>query len=218
MTKNKTTKSDKARKLFRQGYSVVEVTKQVGMNYGHAYNVMRSMVFETEEPKAEVAAEPDRQELRRATQGKVVARIAANKHEVPEHQQHLIAEHYWDGVGDRVWCKHGIDQLGEMCEVCWSKTVAKPEPTGVDALLTERGSRYGNFLDTARITQRLKNVAHQFAQQHDKTFDVDQAEALDMIFNKIGRILNGDPNYADSWIDIAGYAKLVADRLEGKVR
>ena len=94
----------------------------------------------------------------------------------------------------------------------------KAKETGVDALLTERGSRYGNFLDTARITQRLKSVAHQFAQQHDKTFDVDQAEALDMIFNKIGRILNGDPNYADSWIDIAGYAKLVANRLEGKAR
>jgi hypothetical protein len=90
--------------------------------------------------------------------------------------------------------------------------------TNVDAILDERGSRYGNFLDHARITQRLKEVAHGFAAHHGKTFDVDQAEALDMIFHKIGRILNGDPNYADSWIDIAGYAKLVADRLEGKVR
>ena len=35
-----------------------------------------------------------------------------------------------------------------------------------------------------------------------------------MICHKIGRIVNGDPDYADSWIDIAGYAKLVADRLE----
>jgi len=51
MTKRKLTKSDKARKLFRQGYSVVEVTKQVGMNYGHAYNVMRSMVLETEDSR-----------------------------------------------------------------------------------------------------------------------------------------------------------------------
>lgn len=90
--------------------------------------------------------------------------------------------------------------------------------TNVDAILNARGSRYGNFLDHARITQRLKEVAHGFAAHHGKTFDVDQAEALDMIFHKIGRILNGDPNYADSWIDIAGYAKLVADRLEGKIR
>jgi hypothetical protein len=43
----------------------------------------------------------------------------------------------------------------------------------------------------------------------------DQQEALDMICHKIGRIINGDPDYADSWHDIAGYAQLVADRLNG---
>ncbi len=37
-----------------------------------------------------------------------------------------------------------------------------------------------------------------------------------MIFHKIARIINGDPNYADSWVDIAGYATLVANRLENK--
>jgi hypothetical protein len=26
-------------------------------------------------------------------------------------------------------------------------------------------------------------------------------------------LLNGDPYYADSWVDIAGYAQLVANRL-----
>lgn len=102
---------------------------------------------------------------------------------------------------------------GEFIEVEGELT-----PNEIDAVLDERGKRYGNFLDHARISQRLKNVAHQFASENGKRFDVDQAEALDMIFHKIGRILNGDPNYADSWIDIAGYAKLVADRLEGKVR
>lgn len=38
-------------------------------------------------------------------------------------------------------------------------------------------------------------------------------EALDIITQKIGRIINGDANYADSWQDIAGYAQLVANRL-----
>jgi hypothetical protein len=90
--------------------------------------------------------------------------------------------------------------------------------TNVDAILNERGSRYGNFLDHATITYRLKEVARDFAAEKGKHFAYDQCEALDMIFHKLGRILNGDPNYADSWIDIAGYAKLVADRLEGKVR
>lgn len=41
-------------------------------------------------------------------------------------------------------------------------------------------------------------------------------EALDMIAHKIGRILNGDHDYADSWDDIAGYARLVADRVRNK--
>jgi len=94
----------------------------------------------------------------------------------------------------------------------------RKEDEAIDELLNERATNYGTFLDNARVTQRLKAVAHQFAGQHNKTFDADQAEALDMIFTKVGRILNGDSNHIDSWIDIAGYATLVADRLQGKAR
>ena len=88
----------------------------------------------------------------------------------------------------------------------------------VDVILDERATNYGSFLGLSKVTQRLKAVAHQFAGQNNKTFDADQAEALDMIFTKVGRILNGDANHIDSWIDIAGYATLVADRLQGKTR
>jgi hypothetical protein len=86
----------------------------------------------------------------------------------------------------------------------------------IDTVLAERGSRYGKFEDHARITQELKRVSYDFFIGKNKQLADDQQEALDMIFHKIGRILNGDPDYADSWVDIAGYAKLVADRLEGK--
>lgn len=88
----------------------------------------------------------------------------------------------------------------------------------VTEVLEERGSRYGKFVTHAEITQRYKRLTHKFLHNSGKELDHDQQEALDMIFHKIGRIINGDPNYADSWIDIAGYAKLVADRLEGTVR
>lgn len=90
--------------------------------------------------------------------------------------------------------------------------------TDVNDILDERGSRYGAFTTHAEITQRLKMVAQKFLHNSGKELDFDQQEALDMIFHKIGRIINGDPDYADSWVDIAGYAKLVADRLEGTVR
>lgn len=86
----------------------------------------------------------------------------------------------------------------------------------VDTILEERGSRYGAFVDHARITQNIKVSFMDSPNWSDMPDDM--REALEMIAHKIGRILNGDPDYADSWIDIAGYAKLVADRLEGKVR
>ena len=35
-----------------------------------------------------------------------------------------------------------------------------------------------------------------------------------MIASKIARIVNGDPDYADNWHDIAGYARLVEKELE----
>lgn len=98
---------------------------------------------------------------------------------------------------------------------------AKPKgvaPTDVTAVLAERGSRYGKFTGHAALTQELKQVITRHANRLGKDLDPDQQEALDMICHKIGRIVNGDPNYADSWVDIAGYAKLVADRLEGTER
>lgn len=84
----------------------------------------------------------------------------------------------------------------------------------ISGVLEERGKRYGNFEDHARITQAIKHEIRQ-GESFTKMED-DMVEALDMIAHKIGRIVNGDPRYADSWVDIAGYAKLVADRLESE--
>ena len=82
--------------------------------------------------------------------------------------------------------------------------------------LDERGTRYGKFKGHAEISQAIKSVM--FNSRQDLELAADQREALEMIAHKIARIINGDPDYADSWVDIAGYAKLVADRLEGTER
>ena len=88
--------------------------------------------------------------------------------------------------------------------------------TDVSKILDERGSNYGSFATHANITMTLKLAIHQHIKDYQKedVITADQVEALDMICHKIGRIVNGNPNYIDSWIDIAGYAKLVSDRLE----
>lgn len=87
----------------------------------------------------------------------------------------------------------------------------------VEGTLNQRGDRYGPFVGHAEVTQELKNVIYKGLAERGKKLAPDQLEALDMICHKIGRIVNGDPDYADSWHDIAGYATLVDKRLTGTV-
>lgn len=82
----------------------------------------------------------------------------------------------------------------------------------IDTTLAERGTRYGSFGEHARITQAIK--AAMADSPNWAALDADMREALEMVAHKAGRILNGDPLYHDSWHDIIGYTKLVADRLE----
>lgn len=83
--------------------------------------------------------------------------------------------------------------------------------TTIETTLAERGARYGVFADHARICQGIK---HSMSMHHgwNRLAD-DQKQALEVIADKIARMLNGDPNYLDNWHDIIGYAKLVEDRL-----
>lgn len=101
-------------------------------------------------------------------------------------------------------CAHGVP-MHLICGACG------PEPTGIDATLAERGLRYGSFAEHARITQAIK-AAYQDSPNWAR-LPADMKEALEMNAHKVGRILNGDPLYHDSWHDIVGYMKLVADRL-----
>lgn len=84
----------------------------------------------------------------------------------------------------------------------------------IDTILTERGNRYGEFDVHASITQELKAVMHDSPNWRSNKLTPDMKEALEMIQHKIGRILNGDPFYKDSWVDISGYATLVAKTLK----
>lgn len=81
----------------------------------------------------------------------------------------------------------------------------------ITATLQERGTRYGTFSEQAKICQGIKDAMQRSANW--RALSADKKEALDVIANKIGRILNGDPEFKDSWHDIVGYAKLVDDTL-----
>lgn len=119
-----------------------------------------------------------------------------------------------------------LDKFGEELEkMRAAKDSQELELTGiemyedtVDVTLDARALDYGKFIEGAEVMQMLKRVVQNALSNRDKVLAHDQAESMDMIIHKIGRIVNGNPDVVDHWLDIAGYAKLVADRLEGRVR
>jgi hypothetical protein len=78
-------------------------------------------------------------------------------------------------------------------------------------VLEERAKTHGHFCDVARSAQVIKSEINKA--DH---LDITQIEALDMIATKIARILHGNPNEPDHWLDIEGYARLVRLELEDK--
>lgn len=109
---------------------------------------------------------------------------------------------------------------GNVCDLCGLPVIYNQSNNGevvgmqITSTLEERGKRYGEFKSHAQITQSIKLAM--LASPKWNSLSPSQREALEMIAHKIGRILNGDPNYADSWHDIAGYATLVERELSGK--
>lgn len=81
----------------------------------------------------------------------------------------------------------------------------------VDELLVERGNTHGDYAHHAAVTQDLKDIMREH--KGWKALSQDQRETLEMIQHKVGRILAGNPNYADHWDDIAGYARLSSQRI-----
>lgn len=81
----------------------------------------------------------------------------------------------------------------------------------IEKTLAERGNRYGDFAEHAVIAQALKDAMWCRDGWHRLTPAM--AQALEVIQDKVARILNGDPTYADNWHDIIGYARLVEKTL-----
>ncbi len=109
-------------------------------------------------------------------------------------------------------------QIQEECkppEMLPVPSLEEAEETNIDKTLDARGKDYGKFRDSAALMQGIKRLLADHASRNNKTFADDQWEALEMIVHKMCRIVNGNPDKVDHWVDIAGYATLVADRLEG---
>ena len=82
---------------------------------------------------------------------------------------------------------------------------------GIDSTLDERQATYGDFADHAMITQQIKKAM--VDSKNWRLLSESKKECLEMVAHKIGRILNGDPDFHDSWHDIIGYVTLIEREL-----
>ena len=80
----------------------------------------------------------------------------------------------------------------------------------IQETLAQRQETHGDFKHNAAASQALKRCV----EEHIGVTMTDvQIEALHNICQKIARIITANPNHADSWHDIAGYAGLIDKRL-----
>lgn len=82
----------------------------------------------------------------------------------------------------------------------------------IDDTLAQRGKTHGDYHEQAEFAGALRELFATAGKWRLLT-RVEKDAAL-MIAVKLSRILTGNPHYADSWVDVAGYATLVVKDLE----
>jgi hypothetical protein len=84
----------------------------------------------------------------------------------------------------------------------------------LSTLLQTREKTHGSYHSTAKLSQALKDTMK--SGTNWISLSDEQAEALEMIALKIARILSGNPDFADHWDDVIGYAKLARPETEAQ--
>jgi hypothetical protein len=78
-------------------------------------------------------------------------------------------------------------------------------------ILSDREQTHGAFREVAGYSQAIKTLMR--SSRNWQRLDVAQAQALEVVADKVARILCGDPSYLDHWQDGAGYFELVVRDL-----
>jgi hypothetical protein len=82
-------------------------------------------------------------------------------------------------------------------------------PTSPEDILSARARTHGDYAAMAKTFEALSDVMNAACPLKQTT--PGQRFAIFMILVKLARIANGDPDYADHWDDVAGYARLGRD-------
>jgi hypothetical protein len=145
-----------------------------------------------------------------------VAEVAGKYNMAMSHAYRLRKQAKEQDLAAQGWLPPGVLPVPEV-----SRPIINPAitvETDVDQVLDSRAKDYGKFIEGAEIMQMLKRLVHNYIEDRGTPLAFDQREAIDMIIHKLGRIINGNPDKVDHWVDVAGYSTLVADRLRGNAR
>lgn len=80
-----------------------------------------------------------------------------------------------------------------------------------DQILSDREQTHGSFREVAGYAQAMKQLMR--SSRNWDRLDVAQAQALEVVADKVSRILCGDPSHIDHWQDGSGYFELVVRDL-----
>jgi hypothetical protein len=104
-----------------------------------------------------------------------------------------------------------VTEEGKKQGFTLEQVVEAPTPNTVEYVLQSRQQTYGVFANNAGVAQAIKAAMHT---DRFRSLSPDKQEALDQIASKISRIVTANASeYKDSWTDIQGYSKLIADTL-----
>lgn len=106
---------------------------------------------------------------------------------------------------------YGIPQSELESNPIYRNQQSEPDDDNVEQVLVERGKDYGDYASKAQFIQNVKLLMRMSPSWYG--MDADMRESMEMIAHKMGRVVYGNPAHKDNFLDIAGYAKLVADRL-----
>ena len=84
----------------------------------------------------------------------------------------------------------------------------------IEAILDEREKTHGDFAVHSEISQSLKSCL--WHREGWLRLNMMQREALEMVCHKLARIIAGDSNHADSYVDICGYITLALREVKGE--
>lgn len=84
----------------------------------------------------------------------------------------------------------------------------------IQKILEEREKTHGSFAVHSEISQSLKRALLANPKAADLS-DV-KRESLEMVCHKLARIVAGDSNHVDSYVDICGYITLALRQVEGE--